>query len=148
MPVDLSLRRVLTAVEMTVREGRGMKTAHKLWSTRALIFFLSPQTHFCPQPPILLNTLSSSNFPPLPLPPSLSLFSLPCSSSPISLGLQILPNLVLPWSLHIFSSCGLLQDLPLSLFSFLLIFRSQMSSSQKRLLLPTHLTWVYPHHSA
>lgn len=50
-----------------------MKTAHKLWSTRALIFFLSPQTHFCPQPPILLNTLSSSNFPPLPLPPSLSL---------------------------------------------------------------------------
>ena len=61
----------------STRDDWGKEEAWKLLTSSGRLehwfFFLSPQTHFCPQPPILLNTLSSSNFPPLPLPPSLSL---------------------------------------------------------------------------
>ena len=77
VPVAISLRRVLPALEMTMREGRVRKTSHGLSGRRQHWYFLSPQTHFCPQPSVLLNTLSSSNVPLLRLPPSLSP---PCSS--------------------------------------------------------------------
>lgn len=64
-------------------------------------------------------------------------------------GFLNVPHLALPSSICIFSSCCLLQDLPLSSHSkCLLILEVSDAMFPRRLVSPAHLNWVHAPHSA